>query len=179
MHIFALIALSTFVIVLLAILAYQQWLMHRWQRYDWDGLVGEIRSLNRQGIASIANDYLRPQHSQLKVEPPEMWTTLGGIEGVKAMRKNADVLIALASYAERWNYDEGAIVAQRMRDDALLLRRSTRQILWRMQFHFGIERVPFFLHQTAASYHLMTSRLLALYDGTNRAYYPRLAEALG
>lgn len=175
----SIVLLAALMAALAGSMAYQQWVAYRLNRRDWNELVDEIRSLNRSGIATVADDYLRPEGSQLRIEPQEIWAALGGIEGVKSMRRNATILIALAAYAERWNYAEGAIVAQRMRDDALQLRRATRQILWRMRLGFGVARVPFFLHQSAASYHLMTSRLLKLYEGANRAFYPRLAGALG
>lgn len=176
---FSIAVLSVFGTLLLGAIGYQQCYARRLNKRNWDELLDEIKTLDRASIAAVAEDYLRPAGSQLRVDPFEIWTAVGGMRGIKVMRRNADILIALAAYAERWNYEEGAIVAQRMRHDALLLRRSTFQILWRMRLRIGMKRVPFFLHQSAASYHLMSSRLLALYEGANRAYYPRLAGAIG
>jgi hypothetical protein len=173
------LALGIVALVVLSLLGYQQWRAARWNNCSWQELVVRLDQVNRTGIDSLAVDYLNPQGNQLRLEPPEMWGLIGGVKGVKAMRHNAEVLIALASYAERWNYDESVIVAERMRHDALLLRKTSNQILWRMRLRVGMVRVPFYLHQSATAYHLMTTRLLTLYEGSQRVFYPRLAEAIG
>jgi hypothetical protein len=41
---------------------------------------------------------------------------IGGLKGIQR-KNNADVLIAFAVFAERWNFHEGVIVAERMRRD--------------------------------------------------------------
>jgi hypothetical protein len=95
------------------------------------------------------------------------------------MRRNARVLIALAAYAERWNLTESVIVRERMRRDALHLQIATLQISARLFLGIGRIRFAFYLQESAASYHLMTKRLLALYQTSNSALYLQLASALG
>jgi hypothetical protein len=94
------------------------------------------------------------------------------------MRENGRILIALASYVERWNFDEGVIIAERMRRDGLQLRRSVTWIM--LETFLGMKqiRIPFYLHEAASSYYLMRQRLLALYETNHAGLYPRLAAIL-
>jgi len=48
-----------------------------------------------------------------------------------------------------------------------------------MLLHIGQMRAPFHLQQSVASYHLMTKRLLVLYQNSHAGLYPRLVFALG
>ena len=170
--------LSLVAAVLLGGLIYQHTVTNRLHRCEWNDLLGQLASVPRAPVSQVAEEYLNPQPNQLGTEPTDIWAALGGLEGMRRMRKNARVLIALAAYAERWNYIEGVIVAERMRHDALQLRRATFQITMRAALGTGSLRVPFYMHEAAGAYHLMTQRLLALYQTSHIGLYPRLAEAL-
>ncbi len=49
-----------------------------------------------------------------------MWNLIGGFDGLKKMRENAEWMIILAAYAQQWNFDEGVVVAERIIPAALL-----------------------------------------------------------
>lgn len=171
--------LGTVAIVLIGGLVYQHAVTRKLNVTNWGDLLHKLEPVQRASISSVAEDYLKPQPNQLGIEPMEIWTALDGLQGIKRMRRNAEVVIALASYAERWNFNESVIVAERIRRDALQLRRATLQITVRMTLGAGRLQVPFYLHEAAASYHLMTERLLALYQTSHAGLYPQLAETLG
>lgn len=170
--------LAVVAIVLLGGLFYQHTLTHKLHRCEWNDLLGQLESVPKAPVSRVADEYLNPQPNQLGTEPADIWAALCGLEGVRRMRRNARVLIALAAYVERWNFEEGVIVAERMRRDALQLRRATLQITLREFLRAGRVRIPFYLHEAAAAYHLMTERLLALYQTSHAGLYPRLAEVL-
>lgn len=151
---------------------------HRVTNCDWNELVAKIQTLPSDGVTRVALNHLVPTKNQLELEPADMWELVGGLEGLQRMSDNATVLIALAAYAEQWNYDEGVIVAERMRRDGLAVRRAVRSIQVAMFFHIGMVRIPFQLHEAAGSYYLMKQRLLALYETSHAGLYPRLAHAL-
>ena len=144
----------------------------------WESLLLSIEPISRDAVANVAAPYLNPSANQLGAEPQDMWISLGGMAGLARMRKNADVLIALAAFAERWNTTEGIIVVERMRRDAELLKKAVFQI--RLQSLPGMRglRIPFYLHEAAAGYYLMTQRLLALYETSHSGLLPRLAQAV-
>ncbi|HSY71892.1 MAG TPA: hypothetical protein VK798_06590 [Alloacidobacterium sp.] len=151
---------------------------HRQRSTTWEDLVSRMEPLHARGLEIVALDNLQPKANQLQLEPEHLWGLIGGMEGLRRMRKNADLLIALASYVQRWNFEEGVIVAERMRHDAVQLKRAVFRIQFDMMIRRTQLRAPFYIHQAAASYYLMTKRLLALYETSHAGLLPRLAKAL-
>lgn len=180
MHLIVLIAL--FVCVLISGLVYFSVHARKLRAASWDDLVSQLQPVSRLGVTTLALDYLQPKAGQLQFEPMEMWQLLGGNDGIESMRSNATVLLALAGWAQRWNYEEAAIVGERMRRDALQLKRAIFRIQLAMTIamlmgHISM-RMPFFVHEAATAYYLMTARLLALYETSHAGLLPRLAEAV-
>jgi hypothetical protein len=151
---------------------------HKLRSNDWETLVSSLQPMHMRGLELVALDHLTPDRNQLKLEPAEIWGLVGGTEGLRRMEHNADLMIALAAYVNRWNYDESIIVAERIRHDAIQLKRALRHIRWAHYIRRNQLRIPFYIHQAAASYYLMTKRLLSLYEANQYLLYPRLAEAL-
>jgi hypothetical protein len=151
---------------------------HNLRSADWDALLAGIQPMHMRGLELVALDHLTPERRQLKLEPAEIWGLVGGTEGLRRMEHNADLIIALAAYVRRWNYEESVIVAERIRHDAVQMKRALRRIRWAGFVTRSQIRVPFYIHQAAAAYYLMTKRLLNLYEANQYLLYPRLAEAL-
>ncbi len=152
---------------------------------DWKDIVAKLQPVNLQGRGLVGRDYLEPSRDQLKLDPNEIWSLVGGWEGLKKMRANAEVMLALAAYTQRWNFEEGVVVAERMRRDALTLRRAAHHVELQMKpylMRFLPKRywfnVPFEVHEVASAYYLMRQRLLALYETSHSGLYPRLAASL-
>jgi hypothetical protein len=147
-------------------------------RCSWDELLLKLHPIEADGMITVALNHLVPGKDQLVLQPEMMWNLLGGLEGLQRMRENGRILIALASYVERWNYEEGIIIAERMRRDGLQLRRSVTRIM--LETFLGMKKVhfPFYLQEAAAAYYLMRQRLLALYETNHAGLYPRLAEVV-
>ncbi len=154
----------------------------RLSKRSWNELVSELQFVDFRGVSVVARDYLDPRKGQIDLEPEEIWTLLGGDEGMRTMVRNADRLIALAAFAQQWNLDESVIVAERMRRDGLRLRRAVRRVqmgMWSQIFtgRHWVE-VPFQLQEAASAYYLMRQRLLALYETSHAGLYPQLAKAV-
>ncbi|HEX4007932.1 MAG TPA: hypothetical protein VHX60_17290 [Acidobacteriaceae bacterium] len=149
---------------------------------SWDDLVSALSPLEFDRIESVARDYLDPRGGQISLEPTDMWLLLGGKTGLRRMRANAGLMLALAAHAQRWNFDEGIIVTERMRRDAVRLRHSVRRVEMALAFHSVLRGsgafIPFHLHEAASAYFLMRQRLLALYQTSHSGLYPRLAAVL-
>jgi hypothetical protein len=144
----------------------------------WDELLAQIQPVGPDGVMTVALNHLVPTKDQLQLEPETVWNLLGGLEGLARMRENGRILIALAAYVERWNFDEGVIIAERMRRDGLQLRRAVFFVMIETFLGMRGVRIPFHLFEAAASYYLMKQRLLALYEMNHAGLYPRLAEVL-
>ncbi len=145
---------------------------------DWQTLVTSLEPMHMRGLEMVAMDHLQPEKNQLKLEPSELWELVGGEEGLRRMERNADTMIALAAYVRNWNYDQAIIVAERIRHDSILLKRAVRKIRWTAHIRKSELKIPFYVHQAASSYYLMTKRLLTLYETNQYLLYPVLAEAL-
>ncbi len=131
---------------------------------SWEDLVARLQPVSIDGVAKIAIDYLHPVKGQLAIEHHEMWSLIGGVEGLRRMQANAEVLIALAGLAQQWNFQGSAIVGERMRRDGLALRRASRKVS---------------VQEAASAYYVMRGRLLTLYQTSHAGGYPSLAIALG
>lgn len=151
-------------------------------RRSWTDLVAAIERIEFERIKSVARDYLDPQEGQISLEPTDMWLMVGGRDGLRRMRQNARLMLLLAAHAQQWNFDEGVIVTERIRRDALRLQTAIRQIEMALMMHRILHRsatlIPFHLHEAASAYYLMRQRLLALYQTSHAGLYPRLAEVL-
>lgn len=144
---------------------------------EWQTIVAQLQPVPFKDLERVALDHLQPSGNQLQLETDEMWDLIGGWDGLNRMAHNADLLIQLAAYIQIWNRNEAVIVGERIRQDSLMMKRAIRRIklhrLWLYRF-----RAPFYVHQAASAYYLMTRRLLALYETNQYLLYPRLAEAL-
>lgn len=131
---------------------------------DWHQLVARLEPLPVDAVAHVADEYLHPVKGQIGLDPNAAWIGIGGDDGLRRMRANAEVLIALAAYAQRWNFHESVIVAERMRYDGIALRRALFYLSLNSKFARGKVHGPFYLQQAVSSYQLMRQRLLALYE---------------
>jgi hypothetical protein len=149
---------------------------------EWSDLVAGIHRLDVVELSAVAVDYLTPRRGQIDMEPNEIWESLGGYEGLRRMRENAEIMLALAAYAQRWNFEEAVIVTERMRLDAASLRRAVRRveigmIPARLFLRFRLT-LPLHAQEASSAYYLMRQRLLALYETSHVSRYPTLAAAL-
>lgn len=159
------------------------WLSSRKQaRRDWRDLVAGLHRLDFEGVSEVALDYLTPRRGQIDLGPDRIWKLLGGYEGLRKMRENAEIMLALAAYAQQWNFEEATIVIERMRHDAALLRRSVHRVELGMIPSMLFRRFQFTLpldaQEASSAYYLMRQRLLSLYETSHECRYPMLAAVL-
>jgi len=149
---------------------------------DWHDLVAGLQRVDFAGVSTVAIDYLSPHRGQIDLEPDKIWEFLGGYEGLRRMRENAEIMLALAAYAQQWNFEEAVIVTERMRHDAAQLRRAVRRVELGMiparllpRFRFTL---PLYAQEASSAYYLMRQRLLSLYETSHVCRYPALATSL-
>ena len=145
---------------------------------SWEDLLTKLEPVETDGITAVAVEYLNPGKSQAWLGPDEMWNMIGRADGLARMRANADVLIAIAAHAQRWNPAEGVIVAEQMRQDGLALRRAVVGIGLGMTCGYGKVRVPNYVREAAGTYYLMRQLLLALHEASQPWRYASLAAVL-
>lgn len=145
---------------------------------SWEELIAKLEPVETEAVTTVAVEYLNPGKSQARLGPDEMWNMIGRADGLARMRANADVLIAIAAHAQRWNPTEGVIVAEQMRQDGLALRRAVVGIGLGMTCGYGKVRVPNYVREAAGTYYLMRQRLLVLHEASQPWRYASLAAVL-
>src|ERR1700735_5137382 len=122
-------AVAVFIGILIAGFAYVHASATKLRSVTWECLIAKILPVtSSSGIVVVAMDNLQPGSNQIELEPEDMWRMLGGVDGLATMQRNAETLIALAAYVQRWNYTEATVVAERMRRDAMQLKRAIRKV---------------------------------------------------
>lgn len=148
----------------------------------WENVLARVQAINTGDLTTVALDYLNPPKHQTAIQPRELWKLVGAYDGLRRMRTNANLMLVLAAHAAHWNFEEATIVGERMRRDALRLRRA----VWRIEVgflpitifrHFYVG-TPFHIQEAAAAYFLMRQRLLRLYASTHMGRYPALAAVI-
>lgn len=152
--------------------------LSRLSRMDWEDLIARIMPVPIDEISIIANDYLHPRKGQLVFDTEDIWAKIGRAEGLRRIYANAEILIALAGYAQRWNPEESLMVVEMMRRDALVLRHSTLRLSFGLTVDSERLEGPFNVQQVASAYYLMRSRVLALYETIHVGRFPQLASLL-
>ena len=62
-----------------------------WQLYrrDWNDLIGKLQRVSVVAVTAIGDEYLNPKPHQLGPEPVDIWRSLGGLDVIRRMRRNA------------------------------------------------------------------------------------------
>jgi hypothetical protein len=148
------------------------------QNTTWGTLLERLEPLNFADLETIAKAYLEPHGNQLELQPQAMWRLLGGADGLPRLRRNAEVMLELAVFVQRWNFEDATVVAEIMRRDAARLQKAISQIEMAMLLRRNSLHIPFYIHEASAAYYLMRQRLLALYETSHAGLLPQLAQAL-
>lgn len=176
------IALAVVACCLVIAAAWSQMFSIKLTKGTWNELVAGLSAIEMGNVRVVARDYLNPHKGQIDHSPGEIWKLVGGIEGLQRMNDNANRMLALAAFAQQWNHDEAAIVAEQMRRDAVALRKAVLRVELGLVPHrlFRKWQMASFLsaQEAASSYYLMRQRLLALYETSHAGLLPQLAAAL-
>jgi hypothetical protein len=146
---------------------------------NWESLLERLSTVNRN-IALIARDHLN-ESGQWRIaedlNATQIWSLIGGLEGLETMERNCPVLVDLAFYVQQW-YPEACIVAEQ-------LRLNAREIEWHVGRLRGAGQTgklgtsfPDYAPRAITTYYLMTRRVLALYETCNLPGLADLQRAL-
>jgi hypothetical protein len=144
----------------------------------WEDMLAKIEPIELESLQIVAECYLQPGKDQLRLEPNQMWDMVGGIEGIRRLKANAQVMLELAIFAESWNEEQGPIISEMIRRDAIRINKAVVRIQLSLLFRVPFIRAPFHLQEAASSYYLIRRRLLGLYHNSHIALVPRLEAAL-
>ncbi len=163
--------------VLLAVLVVQVQFAYRRRKLcaqSWDSILTRIEKVDFRGLREIADWYREPHQDWQGIDPLDMWTRLGGLTGLQKMRQNSRTMLQLAMYAERWNTENGRMVSELIRRDAMRLKKATMKIELAMLNPYGMVQAASSLQEAISSYCLMRERLVGLYQIAQAGLTPQL-----
>lgn len=161
------LGMMALLLVLIAVQVRFAYRRHKLFSQDWNGILSRVEQVNFAELRAIADCYLIPGKNQLIIEPTQMWATLGGINGLRKLGHNADVMLLLAAYAERWDAEDSRIVSAMMRRDAGRFRQAALRIELAVLFPYAVVTANLSLQEAIAGYCLMRERLIGLYQGAH------------
>jgi hypothetical protein len=178
-----LLTVGVFLGALLSIAGYCYFRFRQPREVSWEDLVKKLTWIDRNTIAQVALDLVdesghpKGNPDAANLEPAQLWSLIGGLEGLEALEKNSEVLIDLAFYLQKW-YPEALVIAEQLRLDA-------RELKWHVARLKGAAKTgnlqisfPFYAQRAVVTYYLMTRRLLDLYQAVNFSMLAKLQEAL-
>ncbi|HZL28894.1 MAG TPA: hypothetical protein VFC39_20380 [Acidobacteriaceae bacterium] len=180
-HLF-LIIVAIFAAALIGTAIYYLLRAHRASKSTWAGILARLAPVDNRNIAMVALDLIDDQGNPRiggipELEPEAIWGLLGGLNGLEVLGANCDVLIDLAAYVQLW-YPEALVVAEQ-------LRLNAREIKWHIERLQGASQTgnlkssfPDYAQRAAATYYLMTRRLLDLYASADLSTLTELQAAL-
>jgi hypothetical protein len=156
----------------------------RLSQATWEDLMAKLSKTDRDGITMVARELVdewgEPRAGEEDVaglEPAQLWSLVGGLEGLQVLEKNSEVLIEIAFYVQRW-YPEALVISERLRLDA-------RELRWHVSRLKGAARTgnlqisfPFYARRAVTIYYLMTRRVLRLYEAAQFSNLNELQQAL-
>jgi len=113
----------------------------------WEELVRELKPVRTEGITLAALECSDASGWQPGIDPDELWTMIGGWDGLKQMQTNTEVLVALASQAKVWNLGGSTLVAKRMQSEAIDMRRAAMRLKIGRTCGYGRERAAVYVQE--------------------------------
>lgn len=180
-HLFLVVVLL-FAALLTAVTVYIFAHMRRAADTTWESLLNRLNQVNRHNIALVALDLVDEDgvprdRDWPELEPDQIHTLIGGMEGLQALGHNCEVLVDLAFYMQQW-YPEAVVAAEE-------LRRNAREILFHIERLQGAQKTgnldstfADYAQRAATTYYLMTRHLIALYEAANSPHLAALQATL-
>lgn len=145
---------------------------------SWEVILSQISPIE-PGLLSIVTQLNGKRDTQPgAISASGIWHTVGGMQGIRKLKTNAEAMLELAIYAERWNSYHGPVFSELVRRDALALRRAIRVLRLRYFFARSEENISDPLIKAFIAYDHARTRLLAIYETTHVGLLPQLEAVL-
>jgi hypothetical protein len=140
----------------------------------WDDIVSELCASD-WGIQEVSDRYL--YRSGISASPSDIWNKIDGVRGLRAMYKNAPLLVRLADYAAEHCGDPDLALLEELREDAFQIRLSVFSAL-AMNLVLRSDAASKNAHRATALYSDMLARLTAQLQEKTGQLFPSYLEAM-
>jgi hypothetical protein len=182
-NIYFLVVLAVFLVALATVFFVYVRRARKTSEGTWESLLHRLKFVDRGNVARIALDIMHsPDHSaneeeEFPLDPADIWSMIGGLEGLEVLRHNCAVLVDLAFYVQTW-HPEALVVAEQ-------LRLNAREIEWHLTRLEGAAKTgnlesafPNYAQRAIATYYVMTQSVLSLYERGNLPEFAALQGAI-
>ena len=144
---------------------------------NWEDLVSRLDPVRINGLRMAAYLDKRSNEALPLRDFRCLYNSIGGKEGVRRIRKNADVLIMLAAYTEVWNPGISRDAVIQMRENGFRLRNAAWKIALLSACATSSARSALLVSEFSRAYCEMLDRLLLLYAKAHISRHPMLSAA--
>lgn len=162
------------VLVVVAYLTHFRMRLVQRNRQSWESLVARLRP--SWGGEQSSRHYLWLEG--ITVEPDELWANIGGAHGIWALFKNAGVMMEMADFAERNCKAIDQELLQRLRSDAMQVRKCALAVLVQWATKTGSDTVRIKAFQAASMYTGMTARMVQMIERSAGEVLPEFVAAM-
>lgn len=132
--------------------------MRRRNGQCWESLIAKLQDgLNFQALSEHF-----PWKEGLHTTPEETWERLGGVKGLKAIYKNAGVMLEIANFAARNADNVDQVLLQNIHADATQIRMCVMRTLAHCLVSQATETVRVNTFQVASMYTGLAARMTEL-----------------
>ena len=174
---FLIALLSLYVLVTAGLLLRSQAAARKFSALSWDELRSELASVSRDELESARLQYKRCKLPKEDQSMAALSRRLGRKENLSRIKKNASVIIALASYCDNFRQQSSASTVSELEGHAKILRRAIRRyqicVFFRMKHTHRQQHLILMSYEYVA----MIECLLALYKENHVARYPQIRAA--
>ena len=165
------LAVSLFLVTLAAVLVRHAGRARRAAKADWEQLIGRLEWVDRNTIASIAqnafaDDGHQDAESPIELDGSTISSMLGGLAGLEILERNCAVLVDLAAYLQRW-YPEALVIAEQLRLNARELEWHVARLKGAAQTGNLPTAFGDYAQRAVVIYYTMTRHVLELYTRTS------------
>jgi hypothetical protein len=141
---------------------------------SWDDIVSAL-SASDWGMQEVSERYL--YRSGINATPADIWNRIDGIRGLRAMYRNAPLLVQLADHASEHSGDPDTALLEELRSDAFQIRLFVLSAL-SMNMLFRFKRASNSAHRATALYSEILARLTAMLQENAAQLFPVYLEAI-
>ncbi|HWA94135.1 MAG TPA: hypothetical protein VG844_06000 [Terracidiphilus sp.] len=161
------------VVAIVAYFGYWQIGVRRRNRQSWESLIGRLN----EGLKFNALSEHFPWKEGLSTTPEETWERIGGVSGLKAIYKNAGIMLEIADFAARNASNVDPVLLKNIHADAAQIRVCVIKTLAQCLVSQATEAVRMNAFQAASLYTGLAAHMTELLQASASQALPAFVAA--
>jgi hypothetical protein len=162
-------------VTLIAFLALWRRAQAKRKQHSWNDIISALCASD-WGMQEVSERYL--YRSGINATPSDIWNRIDGARGLRAMYKNAPLLIQVADYAAEHSGDPDIALLEELRNDAFRLRLFALSALAKNTLFRSNPAASQDAHSATALYSDILARVTTLLQESAGQLFPAFLEAM-